>query len=87
MTKIAGSGSESGSVSQRHGSADPDPYGSLVVCWVPLASLLAHPGPTRYTAPYRQTKEEKERNRGEKEKGDRDILKHTFPELKKACSY
>ncbi len=25
MTKIAGSGSESGSISQRHGSADPDP--------------------------------------------------------------
>jgi hypothetical protein len=26
MTKIAGSGSESGSISQRHGSADPDPH-------------------------------------------------------------
>jgi hypothetical protein len=25
MTKIAGSGSESGWISQRHGSADPDP--------------------------------------------------------------
>jgi hypothetical protein len=25
MTKIAGSGSESGSISQRHGSTDPDP--------------------------------------------------------------
>jgi hypothetical protein len=25
MTKIAGSGSESGTISQRHGSADPDP--------------------------------------------------------------
>jgi hypothetical protein len=25
MTKIAGSGSESGYISQRHGSADPDP--------------------------------------------------------------
>ncbi len=25
MTKIAGSGSESGSISQRYGSADPDP--------------------------------------------------------------
>ncbi len=25
MTKIAGSASESGSISQRHGSADPDP--------------------------------------------------------------
>jgi hypothetical protein len=25
MTKIAGSGSRSGSISQRHGSADPDP--------------------------------------------------------------
>jgi hypothetical protein len=25
MNKIAGSGSESGSISQRHGSADPDP--------------------------------------------------------------
>jgi hypothetical protein len=25
MTKIAGSRSESGSISQRHGSADPDP--------------------------------------------------------------
>jgi hypothetical protein len=25
MTKIAGSGSASGSISQRHGSADPDP--------------------------------------------------------------
>ncbi len=25
MTKIAGSGSESGSISQRHGSVDPDP--------------------------------------------------------------
>jgi hypothetical protein len=25
MTKIAGSGSESGSISQRHGSPDPDP--------------------------------------------------------------
>ncbi len=25
MTKIAGSGSESGSISQMHGSADPDP--------------------------------------------------------------
>jgi hypothetical protein len=25
MTKIEGSGSESGSISQRHGSADPDP--------------------------------------------------------------
>jgi hypothetical protein len=25
MTKIAGSGSESGSISQRHGTADPDP--------------------------------------------------------------
>jgi hypothetical protein len=24
MTKIAGSGSESGSISQKHGSADPD---------------------------------------------------------------
>jgi hypothetical protein len=26
FTKIAGSGSESGSISQRHGSTDPDPY-------------------------------------------------------------
>jgi hypothetical protein len=26
MTKIAGSGSEYGSISQRHGSADPDPH-------------------------------------------------------------
>jgi|LakMenE18May11ns_1017448.scaffolds.fasta_scaffold9302125_1 hypothetical protein len=26
MTKIAGSGSESGSISQMHGSADPDPH-------------------------------------------------------------
>jgi hypothetical protein len=25
MTKIAGSGSESGSISQRYGSVDPDP--------------------------------------------------------------
>jgi hypothetical protein len=25
MTKIAGSGSESGSISQKHGSEDPDP--------------------------------------------------------------
>ena len=26
MTKISGSGSESGSISQRHGSTDPDPH-------------------------------------------------------------
>ncbi len=31
MTKIAGSGSESGSISQRHRSADPDP-GSVPKC-------------------------------------------------------
>jgi hypothetical protein len=30
MTKIAGSGSESGSISQRHGSADPDPYQNVM---------------------------------------------------------
>jgi hypothetical protein len=30
MTKIAGFGSESGSISQRHGSADPDPYQHLM---------------------------------------------------------
>jgi hypothetical protein len=33
MTKIAGSGSESGSrsISQRHGSADPDPHQNVMV--------------------------------------------------------
>jgi hypothetical protein len=30
MTKIAGSGSESGSISQRHGSADPDPHQNVM---------------------------------------------------------
>ena len=30
MTKIAGSGNESGSISQRHGSADPDPYQNVM---------------------------------------------------------
>jgi hypothetical protein len=30
MTKIAGSGSESGSISQRHGSADPDAYQNVM---------------------------------------------------------
>jgi hypothetical protein len=32
MTKITGSGSESGSISQRHGSAgpDPDPYQNVM---------------------------------------------------------
>jgi hypothetical protein len=28
--KIAGSGSESGSISQRHGSVDPDPYQNVM---------------------------------------------------------
>jgi hypothetical protein len=30
MPKIAGSGSESGSISQRHGSANPDPYQNIM---------------------------------------------------------
>jgi hypothetical protein len=30
MTKIAGSGSASGSISQRHGSADPDPHQNVM---------------------------------------------------------
>jgi hypothetical protein len=30
MTKIAGSESESGSISQRHGSADPDPHQNVM---------------------------------------------------------
>ncbi len=30
MTKIAGFGSESGSISQRHGSADPDPHQNVM---------------------------------------------------------
>jgi hypothetical protein len=30
MTKIAGSGSESGSISQRHGSADPDSHQNVM---------------------------------------------------------
>jgi hypothetical protein len=30
MTKIAGAGSESGSSSQRHGSADPDPHQNVI---------------------------------------------------------
>jgi hypothetical protein len=30
MTKIAGSGSASGSISQRHGSADPDPHQNVI---------------------------------------------------------
>ncbi len=30
MTKIAGSGSESGSISQRQGSADPDPHQNVM---------------------------------------------------------
>jgi hypothetical protein len=30
MTKIAGSRSESGSISQRHGSADPDPHRNVM---------------------------------------------------------
>jgi hypothetical protein len=36
MTKIAGSGYESGSISQRHGSADPDPPQNVMDlqhCW------------------------------------------------------
>jgi hypothetical protein len=31
MTKIAGSGSEYGSISQRHGPADPDPHQNVMV--------------------------------------------------------
>jgi hypothetical protein len=45
MTKIAGSGSESGSISQRHGSADPDPnkcHGSVT-----LASIYKDDGLTQ----------------------------------------
>ncbi len=30
MTKIAGSGSESGSISQRQGSSDPDPHQNVM---------------------------------------------------------
>jgi hypothetical protein len=30
MTKIAGSGPDPGSISQRHGSADPDPHQNVM---------------------------------------------------------
>jgi hypothetical protein len=51
MTKIAGSGSESGSISQRHGSADPDPHQNVMdpqhySVRVPVP--VPHSGGTRY---------------------------------------
>jgi len=47
MTKIAGSGSGSGPISQRHGSADPDPHLNVMDSqhWLEPVSLL-HLSPT-----------------------------------------
>jgi hypothetical protein len=58
MTKIAGSGSESRSISQRHGSADPDPHQNVMdpEHWpVSMFILLAYSEEKNFTRYFRKT--------------------------------
>jgi hypothetical protein len=60
MTKIAGSGSESGSISQRHGFADPDPHQSVMdpehLAFVSLPYKI--PVISNYQIPFSQNKQD-----------------------------